>query len=134
MRALKQAILMCLLAAAAAFPVAAAELATQKSSDGGVTVSVTPQNLGASAKSWDFKIVLDTHSQDLSDDLVKSAVLLDGTGVQLAPVGWDGAAPGGHHREGILRFKPVTPQPVAIELRITRSGETSPRSFRWRLQ
>ena len=31
-------------------------------------------------------------------------------------------APGGHHREGILRFKPVIPLPVAIELRITRSG------------
>jgi hypothetical protein len=134
MRALKQAILLCLLAAAAAFPAAAAELATQKSSDGGVTVSVTPQNLGASAKSWDFKIVLDTHSQDLSDDLTKSAVLLDGTGVQLAPVAWDGAAPGGHHREGILRFKPMTPQPGAIELRITRSGEANPRSFRWQLQ
>lgn len=56
------------------------------------------------------------------------------TGGEHIPVAWDGAAPGGHHREGILRFKPVTPQPAAIELRITRSGETSPRSFRWRLQ
>ena len=134
MRSLKQAILMCLLAAAAAFPAAAAELATQKSSDRGVTVSVTPQNLGAGAKSWDFKIVLETHSQDLSDDLTKSAVLLDGTGAQLLPVGWDGAAPGGHHREGILQFKPVTPPPVAIELRIIRPGEANPRSFRWQLQ
>ena len=134
MRSLKQAILTCLLVAAAAFPAAAAELATQKNSDRGVTVAVTPQNMSGDAKTWDFKIVLDTHSQDLSDDLTKSAVLLDGTGAQLAPVGWDGAAPGGHHREGILRFKPVTPQPMAIELRIIRSGEANPRSFRWQLE
>ena len=134
MLSLKRAVLACLLALAIAFPVAGAELGTQKSSDRGVTVAVTPQNLSDDAKIWDFKIVLDTHSADLSDDLVKSAVLLDGTGAQHTPVGWDGAAPGGHHREGILRFKPVTPQPVAIELRITRSGEASPRSFRWQLR
>jgi len=95
---------------------------------------VTPQNLTAGAKSWDFKIVLETHSTDLSDDLVKSTVLLDGAGGKYTPIGWDGAAPGGHHREGLLRFKPVTPQPAVIELRILRSGEANPRSFRWQLQ
>ena len=119
------------LIAAVAF---AAAPGPQRSSAGGVTVVVTPQNLTAGAKSWDFKIALDTHSADLNDDLVKSAVLLDETGGKYTPTGWDGAAPGGHHREGILRFKPVTPQPVAIELRISRSGEANPRSFRWQLR
>ncbi len=123
----------CLLAAVIAFPVTAAELGTQKSSDRGVTVAVTPQNLSAGVKSWDFRIVLDTHSADLSDDLVKTAVLLDATGVKYAPVAWDGAGPGGHHREGVLRFKPVSPRPQAIELRITRPGESAPRTFRWQL-
>jgi hypothetical protein len=122
-----------LIISAAAFPAAAAELATQKSSDRGVTVAVTPQNISGDARTWDFKIVLDTHSQDLSDDLTKSAVLLDGAGAQLAPVGWDGAAPGGHHREGVLRFKPVKPKPQSIELQISRVGESTPRSFRWQL-
>lgn len=112
----------------------AAELRAQRSSTGGVTVEVTPQNLSAGAKSWDFKIVLDTHSADLSDDLVKTAVLLDGTGGKYAPVAWDGAAPGGHHREGVLRFKPLAPQPQAIELRISRPSEPTPRSFRWQLK
>ena len=134
MRNLKPALVAFLFAAAAASPAAAAELTTQKSTDRGVTVDVTPQNLSAGASTWDFKIVLDTHSADLSDDLVKSAVLLDGTGGKYTPTGWDGAGPSGHHREGILRFKPVTPQPVAIELKITRPGEASPRSFRWQLQ
>jgi hypothetical protein len=112
----------------------AAELRAQRSSTGGVTVEVTPQNLSAGARSWDFKIVLDTHSADLSDDLVKTAVLLDGTGGKYAPVAWDGAAPGGHHREGVLRFKPLAPQPQAIELRISRPSEPTPRSFRWQLK
>ena len=112
----------------------AAELGVQRSSTGGVTVVVTPQNLAASAKTWDFKIVLDTHSADLNDDLVKSALLLEGAGGQHAPIAWDGAPPGGHHREGVLRFKPVSPQPPAIELKITRIGEPGPRSFRWQLK
>jgi hypothetical protein len=131
---LKRAVAMCLLAAVAAVPAAAAELATQKSADRGVTVAVTPQNLAASANTWDFKIVLDTHSADLNDDLMKSALLLDGAGGQHVPIAWDGAPPGGHHREGVLRFKPVTLRPAAIELRITRPGEPGPRSFRWQLK
>lgn len=112
----------------------AAELGVQRSSAGGVTVAITPQNLAASAKSWDFKVVLDTHSGDLNDDLVKSSLLLDGVGGRHAPLAWDGAPPGGHHREGVLRFKPVSPQPQSIELQIKRAGETAPRSFRWQLK
>jgi hypothetical protein len=134
MPSLKQAVLTCLLATAVLFPAVAAELTTQKSTDRGVTVAVTPQDLTGDSGGWDFTIVLDTHSQDLNDDLMKSAVLRDGTGGQHAPVGWDGAGPGGHHREGVLRFKPVSPRPQAIELLITRPGEPGPRSFRWQLQ
>lgn len=111
----------------------AADLDARRSSAGGVTVTATPQNLAADSKTWDFKIVLDTHSQNLSDDLMKSVVLLDGTGKQHSPISWDGAVPGGHHREGTLRFKPVTPLPPAIELQIRRAGETAPRAFRWEL-
>ncbi|MBI4189012.1 MAG: hypothetical protein HY525_00565 [Betaproteobacteria bacterium] len=112
----------------------AAEPGVQRSCAGGVTVALTPQNLTTSAKSWDFKVVLDTHSGDLSDDLVKSSLLLDSAGKHYAPIAWDGAPPGGHHREGVLRFKPVFPQPQSIELQITRSGEAAPRTFRWQLK
>jgi hypothetical protein len=134
MRILKQTMAACLLAAAIVFPATAAELDTQKSSDRSVTVAVTPQSLSRDAETWEFKIVLDSHSADLSDDLVKSAVLLDGRGGKYTPTGWDGAGPGGHHREGVLRFKPVSPRPQAIELLITRPGEPGSRSFRWQLQ
>jgi hypothetical protein len=134
MNTLKVTVVCGLLAAAVAFPATAAELATQKTSDHGVTVAVTPRNLAGDAASWDFMIVLDTHSADLNDDLVKSALLLDGAGGQQAPIAWDGAPPGGHHREGVLRFKSLSPQPQTIELRITRPGESAPRSFRWQLK
>jgi hypothetical protein len=131
---LLQATWVCLLSAALVLPAAAAELGAQKSTNRGVTITVTPQNLSRGAKTWDFKVVLDTHSAELSDDLVKTTVLLDGTGGRYAPVEWDGAAPGGHHREGVLRFKPLAAQPQAIELQIMRPGESAPRLFRWQLK
>lgn len=114
--------------------VAASHLATQTSSARGVTVKVTPQNMAGDAKTWNFAIVLDTHSAELNDDLVKSSLLLDSAGGRFTPVAWDGASPGGHHREGVLRFKPVSTQPQSIELQITRAGEDAPRSFRWQLK
>ncbi len=134
MCSLKRVALVCILVAATVLPAAAAELGAQKSSAGGVTIAVTPQNVTGDVKTWDFKVTLDTHSQDLSDDLVKSSLLLDGTGGQHAPVAWDGAGPGGHHREGVLRFKPISPGPKTIELKIQRAGEPVPRSFRWQLK
>lgn len=120
-------------AAIAALPAAAAELGTQKNTERGVTVAVTPKNLISSTESWDFKVALDTHSADLSDDLTKSSALVDGNGRRYIPLAWDGAGPGGHHREGVLRFRPLSPRPQSIELQIVRSGETAPRVFRWQL-
>jgi hypothetical protein len=113
---------------------AQAQFATQKSSANGVTVAVTPMNLGADAKTWDFTVVLDTHTQDLADDLVKSAVLLDDKGNQFKALAWEGAGPGGHHRKGVLKFNPVAPPPQAIERRISRPGEAKARIFRWGLK
>jgi len=112
----------------------AAELGVQRSSAGGVAVAVTPKNLGAGVKSWDFKVALDTHSGSLDDDLVKTAALFDDKGGRYVPVQWEGAGPGGHHREGVLKFKPVSPAPAVIELRISRPGEAKPRVFNWRLK
>ena len=118
----------------AASAVAAGELDTRSSTAAGVTVKVTPKDVAPGSATWTFVVVLDTHSQDLSDDLVKSSVLLDAQGVRYAPLAWEGAPPGGHHREGVLRFKTPTPAPQAIELQIRRPGESAPRSFRWTLK
>lgn len=79
----------------------------------------------------EFSVVLDTHSADLNDDLPQSATLTTSDGRTLKPLGWTGAAPGGHHREGVLTFEIPAPRPTAVELRIARPGESEPRSFRW---
>lgn len=121
-------------AASFALPLLAAELESQKAIARSVAVVVIPQNLSADAATWDFKIVLETHRGDLSDDLLQSAVIIDGAARRYPPIAWDGASPGGHHREGLLRFKPISPRPQSIELQISRAGEDIPRSFRWVLK
>lgn len=111
----------------------ARELGEQTSRDRGVTVRVKPINLAPAAKTWAFGVVLDTHTQDLSDDLARQATL-SAAGAQHAPTAWEGDPPGGHHRKGVLRFAPITPTPDAVELRIQRPGENAARSFRWTLK
>ena len=131
---MRRGIATALLLACTALSAYAEQLETRKSSVAGVTVAVTPRGVSEGAASWDFKVVLDTHSTDLSDDLAKSSALLDSVGRKHAPVTWEGAPPGGHHREGVLRFKAVSPSPEWIELRIERPSESQPRTFRWELK
>jgi hypothetical protein len=106
-------------------------LPVQTSSQSAVTVKVTPLNL--SEAGWDFQVVFDTHTQELNDDLLKRAVLI-ANGSRVSPTAWKGDAPGGHHREGVLSFDPLTPRPGAFELQIDRPGEAKPRSFKWTLK
>ena len=107
-------------------------LATQSTSEAGVTVEITPRALAGAT--WDFEVALNTHTQPLNDDLEKTAVLVTDGGATLTPAKWQGDPPGGHHRSGTLQFKAVKPLPAKIELRITRQGEAKPRSFRWQLK
>lgn len=110
-----------------------AGLAPQTSKALGVTVTVAPLSLSNKAKSWDFEITLESHTQALSDDLIASSILI-GDGKQATPLDWEGTPPGSHHRKGLLRYKPISPAPQSLELRIKRTGEPIPRSFRWRLK
>jgi hypothetical protein len=109
----------------------AAPLAPVAASFGGVTVRATPGTLSGAI--WEFQIVFDTHSQDLRDDVAKSASLV-ADGVVSAPLEWRGDPPGGHHRKGALRFTAPAGRPAAIELRLSRPGEAKPRVFRWKLE
>ncbi|HJS36601.1 MAG TPA: hypothetical protein VJ789_00560 [Burkholderiales bacterium] len=115
-------------------PASAAELGARSSSAAGVTVKVTPKDVSPQAAVWTFAVVLDTHSQDLRDDLATSTALVDARGGRHAPLAWEGAAPGGHHRAGVLRFKGLGVQADAIELQIHRAGEQAPRVYRWKLK
>src|SRR3990167_2481828 len=113
----------------------AAELgyAPQISNEREIKVTATPQKILGEARTWDFEVVMETHTKALNDDLAKSAVLI-ADGKQYLPLGWEGAPPGGHHRKGVLRFKAIAPPPAAVELRIRLAGDPSPRSFKWLLK
>ena len=126
-------LILCALAAAlASAPLSAGgpTLAAQSSSVAGVKITVEPKGFPRDATTWTFAVTLETHTQDLDDDLVESTTLLAG-GTPHRPLGWDGPPPGGHHRKGMLRFAAVTPLPQTVELQIRRAGEPAPRVFRW---
>lgn len=112
----------------------AAELAlvTQTSDERGIKIVVAPRNLSNEAKNWDFEVTLETHTQALNEDLAKSSALI-ADGKRYAPLAWEGAPPGGHHRKGLLRFKAIVPLPPSVELQIRLTGETTTRNFKWLL-
>ena len=93
-----------------------ADLGTQSATAGSVEVRMTALVLDASGAQ--FRLALDTHTASLDLDLARAAQLsVDG---RLAKAGtWDGAGPGGHHREGTLRFTTAIPAGARVELRLT---------------
>lgn len=111
---------------------AAPALPTMSNSQSAVTVKVTPRTMQGDI--WEFEMVFDTHSQELKDDLLKNAALVPAGGSPVAAIEWKGDPPGGHHREGVLRFNAVKPTPARLELRLDRAGEPKPRSFHWSLK
>ncbi len=97
---------------------------------GTVTVKVTPLELSSKAVEWKFDIGLNTHTVELDQELVEIAMLVDNQGKEYRPIRWEGAAPGGHHREGVLIFKSIIPLPKSIELKILNI-DAPVRSFVW---
>lgn len=107
--------------------------ARQSNNEGQVTVQVTPQEVSAKAATWRFAVQFDTHVKALNEDLLVAALLSDGHGHEEAPAAWEGDPPGGHHRRGVLLFKPMVPTPASITLRIQGVGGVAERSFIWSL-
>lgn len=99
-----------------------------------VTIKVTPVKFGKDAQIWKFDIVFDTHSVELDQDLMQIATLVDDKENVYRPTAWEGAGPGGHHREGILVFDPINPFPQSVELKIKDVGGIPERSFKWNIQ
>lgn len=111
------------------------DLGTKENSEGPVSVTVTPT---FNTNSWDFAVSLNTHSEELDMNLVEVSQLLDDQGKAYKAISWEGAPPGGHHREGILKFSPTpegknsftSSKPKSIELRMKNIGGIE-RSFKW---
>lgn len=98
-------------------------------SQGSVSVSITPQKIEGDL--WEFEVVLDTHAEELDEDLTKVTVIVDDEGREYKPVSWKGSPPGGHHRSGVLSFNPIKPMPEQITLKMNIAE--SQRMFSWKL-
>ena len=81
-----------------------------------------------------FDVTMNTHSVELVDDLTRSAILRDDAGKEYAPIAWEGAGPGGHHREGKLKFAAFKTKHKFVELVVKNMAQVSERAFRWELK
>ena len=88
--------------------------ATRTVQAGGVEVVLQPKRIDASGA--EVEVVLDTHDTELDMDLA-SAVLAVG-GQAWPTLEWEGDGPGGHHREGRLRFDAAGPAAGTVTLRL----------------
>ncbi len=113
---------------------AAPTLSSRTSDEAGVRIVVTPKAYESSEAVWEFSVVMDTHVKPLSEDLARAATLVDAAGRRYEPTGWQGDAPGGHHRKGVLQFARPAEMTKSIELQITGVGGVPTRSFRWKVE
>jgi hypothetical protein len=103
-----------------------------RSSDvSGVHVTVQPLTSEPTNGKWEFNVTMNTHTTPLTADLTKVSVLVDDTGRRIASATWQGDAPGGHHRKGILAFPFQGAKPKSIEVRIDGIGGSETRAFKW---
>jgi hypothetical protein len=61
------------------------------------------------------------------------SVLSDGKGHDKKPLSWQGDPPGGHHRKGVLAFKPFSSAPETLTVNIRQVGSVPERTFTWKL-
>ncbi len=108
-------------------------LATKTDTQGNICVEATPVDMSATSTEWSFDVSMNTHSGSLDADLTKIAVLTDGQGNMYQPTKWNGDPEGGHHRAGLLTFKPITPLPKSVTLKLSGIGGVD-RTFTWQLK
>ena len=100
-------------------------LETRTVSSRDVDVKIEPRQLDAQGAV--FAITLDTHSVELSMEL--TAAEFEVGGIPWPVAGWDGDGPGGHHREGTLRFDAAGP--AAGTVRLVLSDFPEPVEVTW---
>jgi hypothetical protein len=88
-------------------------LAAKTVTAGKITVRLEPHHIDATGA--EFRVTLDTHSEELDMDLVAGARLVVGA-TEWPATAWDGDGPSGHHRAGTLRFDPAGSATGRVEL------------------
>ena len=108
-------------------------LATQTDDQNLVTFDVTPADFSFGVP-LRLKVSMNTHQGGLDFDLTEISMLKDNEGTTYAPLGWEGDAPGGHHRSGTLTFPALSSEITSINLVIENVYDIPARSFIWKLQ
>lgn len=106
--------------------------AAQTVEGGSVAVKATPLKMQVNAP-LEFEIAMDTHSVELADDMLKAVVLRDDNGMEFAPTTWDGPGAGGHHREGKIKFAPLTMSTKTLTLVVKNIAGVPERLYKWEL-
>ena len=103
---------------------------TKSNKKNSVRVDVRPVQLlpGKPAK---FEIRMNTHSVDLSYDMVAVSTLKDNQGREYRPINWEGSSDESHHRQGILEFPKLETNTASITLVIRKIAEVPERIFEW---
>jgi hypothetical protein len=114
-------------------PAQSEPLPMKENKEGPVRVSVTPQSVSKSGDAWRFAVQFNTHVTPITQDMVAVASLTGNKDAGQAPTAWEGDPPGGHHRRGVLVFKPIDPMPATITLHIREVGGIADRAFTWKL-
>jgi hypothetical protein len=113
---------------------AAQDALTRSDRQGSVAVSLTltaPPSVGSPIS---VKLVLDTHSVGLDDIALQQAVAIRGPdGPDVAPTAVEQATGGGHHREALLVFAPLTPGAL-LRIVVKNVGGVAERTFTWNLE
>ena len=106
---------------------------TKSNKENRVRVDVRPVQLIA-GKPAKFEIRMNTHSGDLSQNLVAVCTLKDSKGREYQPINWDGSPPGGHHRSGVLEFSELAEGAETITLVIREVANVPERVFNWTVE
>lgn len=106
---------------------------TKSNKENRVRVDVRPVQLIA-GKPAKFEIRMNTHSGDLSQNLVAVCTLKDSKGREYQPINWDGSPPGGHHRSGVLEFSELAEGAESITLVIREVANVPERVFNWSVE
>ncbi|KKQ45277.1 MAG: hypothetical protein US63_C0019G0008 [Candidatus Moranbacteria bacterium GW2011_GWC2_37_8] len=110
------------------------EFQTQENNEGLIKIKVVPKSsLNQEESQWKFEVILDSHALEIMNDMSKDSVLVDDKGNVYRSITWEGDAPGGHHREGILVFDSIAPKPNSITLQIKNVGDVENRDFSWKI-
>jgi hypothetical protein len=97
---------------------------------GNVTVKVTPMVLML-GKPLEFEIAMETHSADLTNDMLKTVVLHDEAGRAYLPMAWNQSSSDGHSREGKLTFATLSTNSKSMLLVLSNIGGVAERVFVW---